>query len=277
MDRSRFLSALWRVLFYVLRPNQPFEMRTRQYRLLAVPNRSNLTRAVIRRGYWEPLATEVFTELLRPGSFVIDAGANFGHYALTAANIVGPNGFVVAFEPHAETYRLLSANAELQTVGNLECVNAGLGDTNGEITLYTDTENPGGHSFFEWNVRRSENSGHSVTVWALDNYLKDQAENRSVDVLKLDVQGFEMNVLNGARQTIETHKPAVLCEVTPDALRNAGTSHAELIQFFEEFNYRATIIDSTNDLLVAASFDELINKLNTTEAEYFDVLFQPEF
>ncbi len=104
IDRSRLLSAIWRILFYLLQPSQPFEMRTRHYRLMAVPARDNLTRAIIRRGHWEPVETRVFTDLLKPGATVVDAGANFGHYALTAANLVGTNGQVIAFEPHLTVF-----------------------------------------------------------------------------------------------------------------------------------------------------------------------------
>lgn len=113
MRGSKALATLWRVLFYLLRPRQPFVMRTRDYRLLAHPCKGGLTRAVIRRGYWEALETEIFCGLLRPGGLVIDVGANFGHYALIAANAIGPEGLVVAFEPDPETFALLDANRKL--------------------------------------------------------------------------------------------------------------------------------------------------------------------
>lgn len=90
---SAALAALWRVLLYGIRPTEPFIMRTRHYRLRADPSRQALTRAVIRRGHWEPRETQAFIRFLSPGDFVIDAGANFGHYALTASNLVGAQGW----------------------------------------------------------------------------------------------------------------------------------------------------------------------------------------
>jgi FkbM family methyltransferase len=275
IDRSRLLSAIWRVLFYFLQPTQPFEMRTRHYRLMAVPTRDNLTRAVIRRGHWEPLETKVFISLLKPGATVVDAGANFGHYALTAANIVGADGHVIAFEPHPETYNLLAANAALLSTDNLSAIQAGLSDKSGEITLFADAANPGGHSFFEWNVRRSNGDKKTVPVYSLDSFLQTELPERRLDVLKMDVQGFEMNLLNGAKETITSHKPSVLCEVTPDALQRAGSSHSELLKFFEDLEYRMTVIDSEAGKLVPTNFEALAIALTNTDAEYFDVLFQP--
>jgi len=277
MDRSRPLAALWRVLFYLLQPTQPFEMRTQHYRLMAVPRRDNLTRAIIRRGHWEPLETKVFIDLLKPGATVVDAGANFGHYALTAANIVGANGQVIAFEPHPETYGLLTANAALLPIDNLRTVQAGLSDASGEITLYSDAANPGGHSFFEWNVRHNEGDKKTVPVYSLDTFLQKELPGKQLDVLKMDVQGFEMNLLNGTKETITTHKPSVLCEVTPEALQRAGSGHSELLKFFEDLGYRMTVIDAEAGKLIPMDFEALVTALTDTNAEYFDVLFQPEF
>jgi FkbM family methyltransferase len=124
------------------------------------------------RGHWEPLETKVFIDLLTPGATVVDAGANFGHYALTAANIVGSDGQVIAFEPHPGTYDLLAANAALLATDNLTTIQAGLSDKNGKITLYADAANPGGHSFFEWNVRRSDGDKKTVPAYSLDAFIK---------------------------------------------------------------------------------------------------------
>lgn len=275
IDRSRILSAVWRTLFYLIQPTEPFEMRTRHYRLMAVPGRDNLTRAIIRRGHWEPLETKVFIDLLNPGSTVVDAGANFGHYALTAANRVGPTGTIIAFEPHPATYDLLKANTALLPINNLSPVQAGLGVQSGEITLFADAGNPGGHSFFDWNIRRSDGNKITVPVYSLDHFLTQRYPDRKLDVLKMDVQGFEMQLLIGARQTIAKDRPHVLCEVTPDALRRAGSSHEELLRFFENLNYRATTIVSETGKLVSSGFEELSDALTNTDAEYFDVLFEP--
>lgn len=81
---SKVLAGLWRILFYLFRPSRPFIMRLPHYNAYVHPKKGTLTRVILRRGYWEPAETEFFVKHLKPGGFIVDAGANFGHYALVA-------------------------------------------------------------------------------------------------------------------------------------------------------------------------------------------------
>ena len=274
MSEKRFLASLWRVFFYALRPTAPFVMRTRDYSLMAYPVRQNLTHAVIRRGYWEQACTEAFRSLLRPGALVVDAGANFGHYAMTAASVVGPEGLVYAFEPHPSTFALLEQNCALQGKGNLVAVPAGLAAENGAMDIFTDSENHGGHSFFDWNLRGQARTSHRVATYALDSFLGEHAPGRRLDAMKIDVQGFEMEVLRGAARTIASDRPSVLCEVTPGALRAAGSGPEEIVAFFAEFGYRAEVLPSGQGTPESMDLPALAAFLTATDAEYHDVLFR---
>jgi FkbM family methyltransferase len=275
IGRSRVLSAVWRILFYLIGPRAPFEMRTEHYSVIAHPGRETLTRALIRRGYWEKLETKVFIELLTPGAMVVDAGANFGHYALTASNIVGADGLVFAFEPHAATFALLNQNAALQRWRNLHPIQAGLGAEEGSLPIFADDGNPGGHSFLDWNRREGTGGSETVPVHRLDSILEEQAPGRQLSLLKIDVQGFEMDVLNGAEKTISRDKPSVLCEVTPGVLARTAGGHRVLLLFFEDRGYKATILLPDEDRLMPMDFLELALLLDETEKEYLDVLFTP--
>ena len=272
---SRLLSAVWRILFYALSPTRPFVMQTEHYRAIAHPGRGTLTRALIRRGYWEKLETRVFIELLAPGALIVDAGANFGHYALTAANHVGAGGLVLAFEPHAPTFALLTENAALQPHANLRPIQAGLGAEAGTLPIYEDEANPGGHSFLDWNRRGDAGGSETVPVCALDDVLEEQAPGRPLSILKIDVQGLEMDVLRGAEKTISRDRPSVLCEVTPAVLARTAGGHRTLLSFFEERRYRTTILLPDDDRLEPVEFGALATLLDETEKEYLDVLFTP--
>ncbi len=275
IGRSRVLAAVWRTLFYLIGPRAPFAMRTEHYAVIVHPGRETLTRALIRRGYWEKLETQVFVELLTDGALVVDAGANFGHYALTAANRVGTGGLVFAFEPHAATFALLERNAALQPHRNLRPIQAGLGAAEGSLPIFADDGNPGGHSFLDWNRRNDAGGSETVPVHALDDVLAEQAPGRVLSLLKIDVQGFEMDVLNGAEKTISRDRPSVLCEVTPGVLARTAGGHRVLLSFFEERGYKATILLPDVDRLEPMAFKELARLLDDTEKEYLDVLFTP--
>ena len=238
IDTSPILAGLWRILFYAVGPTEPFVLRTRRYRLWAHPKKGTLTRALIRRGHWEPDVTAALLPFVRPGGFMVDAGANFGHFALTSAASMGKGGLAVAFEPDAATFTLLEANAALQTgAADIRCLRAGLGAARGTLALTHDDANPGGHSFVPGNVR-AQGATSTVEVYALDEWLAEAGlADRRIDLIKIDVQGFEGRLIAGAARTIERHRPAVMCEVTPAAMKAAGDSHRDLIAWFVARNY----------------------------------------
>lgn len=272
---SKLLAAIWRVFYFGLSPRAPFVMRTKLYRLLAHPQKGTLTRAVIRRGHWEPEETEAFMGCLKQGAFVIDVGANFGHYAMVAGSIVGPSGRVVGFEPHAATFRLLSENCALQPYPNITPVQAGVAAENGEMALTGDSANPGGHSFVAANVYGT-GATERVPVYTLDSYMAEHAEGRKLDLIKIDVQGFEGQVIRGATTTIERDRPIIFVEISPVPMQNAGEDYRDLLRFFEHRNYTAHLISETRGTLERVSYAEAEKRLSDPAIEYLDCVFKPE-
>jgi FkbM family methyltransferase len=245
---SKLLAAIWRVFYFALAPRAPFVMRTKLYRLIAHPRKGTLTRAVIRRGHWEPEETEAFIRCLKPVAFVVDVGANFGHYAMVAGSAVGPDGRVIGFEPHGATFTLLSENCALQPYANITPVRAGVAAKNGEMALTGDSANPGGHSFVAANVYGT-GATERVPVYTLDSYIADHGEGRKLDLIKIDVQGLEGQVIRGATTTIERDRPVIFVEVSPVPMKNAGEDYRDLLRFFEQRDYAVHLIPETRGRL----------------------------
>ncbi len=272
MAESKFLSALWRILFYLFKPSASFVMRLPYYRALVFPKKGTLTRVLIRRGCWEKELTERFACFVKPGGFVVDAGANFGNYALTASGLMKGEGLVLAFEPHPVTFDLLRQNIALQDEPVITAEQAALGDKPGELELVTDQDNPGGHSFNPGQVWRAGVS-EKVRVVALDDYLAEHGITQRLDLLKSDTEGFDFKVLKGARQTIERDRPTVFCEVSPGGLREAGDNYEELLAFFEDLGYRASMQDKGSRRIVDMSFRDLSALLADLNDDFRDVIF----
>jgi len=272
---SKLTAAIWRVLFYLLRPGKPFIMRLKHYSAWVHPKKGTLTRVILRRGAWEPAETALFVRHLAPGGFVVDAGANFGHYALTASRLVGPEGLVVAFEPFPRNHDLLSANIALLEHRNVVAEQAGLAAASGKLDLITDEENPGGHSFNPDLIWKA-GSKTEVPVYALDDYLRQKGIERRLDILKSDTQGFEWQLISGARQTILRDKPIMFCEVAPHALKAIGDSADDLLGFFETAGYSMYLVDRRVQRIVAIGYDELKRRFETDNREFEDVVFMPE-
>ena len=274
MGINKALSAMWRILFYAVSPSQPFIMKTEHYKIRVHPKKGTLTRAVIRRGYWERTETKAFIHHLQPGALIIDAGANFGHYALVASKFVGSAGRVIAFEPNTETFKLLQSNLPMLAHQNVSAVQAGLSDDNGEMNLSIDNSNPGGHSFTKDNIR--EAGGDEITpVYSLDQYLGNNQIAPPVSLIKIDVQGFEAKVIRGAMRTIQHDHPVVFCEVTPEAIKNSGDDFLELLEFFKDTNYTVQFINTANGHLEDVSYEQASYILHQPEREYADLIFIP--
>lgn len=271
MGGSPLLAAIWRVLFYALQPGRPFVMRTRDYRLRAHPRKGTLTRAVIRRGYWEPGVTAAFIKRLTPGTVVLDVGANFGHFALTAAGKVGPEGRVVAFEPAPRTFALLADNVALNGGGVLKAEPLAVSDAPGRLELAIDADNAGGHSLSAANISRGSERV-MVEVVTIDAYVSEHLEGRRVGVIKIDVQGFEEHVLRGARAVIARDRPSILCEICPPMLPPAGSTVAGVFALLDGYD-AALLSDDAPPQPMA--FAEAIRRLDGGEAQYLDFLFTP--
>ena len=272
---NKLLAVIWRLCFYLICPTKPFRMQIKYYELIVYPEKNSLTRAVIRRGYWEPLQTEIFVKHINAGSMVVDAGANFGHYTLVASKFVGPKGLVFSFEPHRNTFNILRENCQLLDMTNIKPIPAALGESNKTKLLYIDDGNPGGHSFLKDNVRRFSGEIEKIDLFSLDSFLANNAPRRRLNVLKIDVQGYEMQTLMGGYKSIKEFRPVVFCEVTPSALLKAGSNHKQLIEFFDELDYTAIIINEKSNKTVTIANNDLVERLTHTKSEYFDVLFSP--
>lgn len=134
-----------------------------------------------------------FRRYLRPGDVVLDVGANVGLTTLVAARAVGEGGKVYAFEPHPAVFAFLKDNLALNGAANVVAENVALGDREGTVRI-SDMRSDD-HNFVD-----SSGAGIEVPQRRLDRL--DTGERR-VSLLKIDVEGYERFVLEGAARTLE--------------------------------------------------------------------------
>ena len=144
-------------------------------------------------------------QAVKPGNAIVDVGANLGAHAVAFARMTGEAGRVVAIEPQREAFRLLCANLALNGCRHVEALRAAAGAARGRIRVpvldYSVPGNYGGVAL------AADGAGEPVDVIALD-----ELDLPACHLLKIDVEGMENEVLQGARATIARHRPLLYVE-----------------------------------------------------------------
>jgi FkbM family methyltransferase len=175
--------------------------------------------------------------LCQKGYTVIDVGTNIGYVLLKFAQIVGPQGKVYGFEPDPFNYFKCLHNLSLNKFTNIHVENCGLGHLRGSFNLSVDTNsNRGGN-----RITLGDNSKEMVKVKVikLDNFIA-MHHIPKIDLVKIDVEGFELNVLKGAENIIKQHQPTLFIELDDNNLKQQGQSARELVEFVVNLGYQVT-------------------------------------
>ena len=187
-----------------------------------------------------------FESQIKPGMNIAEAGANIGVYTIQLSRLAGPEGRVFAFEPDPHLFACLCENLDRAEVTNVEAHHCALGSAPGKLSLAWDGLNSG-----DTHLSREAQAGAAqVDVARLDTVLAG----KRVDFFKLDVQGWELEVLRGMNELFsEIPTLRLFVEYWPAGLRRAGTEPAALLAFFKEHAWE---LASTPDLqpMTAARF-----------------------
>jgi FkbM family methyltransferase len=197
-------------------------------------------------GTYEPELRQIFRAVLPVGGIAMDVGANVGWHTLLMAHLVGEGGRVLAAEPNPSVRKRLEDNLKLNRFRQVEVIPHAIADTEGAVDFYGPDADDA-----------SSGDGHVITAAAMAQRGVIRVETRRVDaillatqierldLIKIDVEGFEWPVLQGAVQTIAKFRPHIVFEYNAEyAFRGGGTSQL-LWEFFEENRYRLFAIGRT--------------------------------
>jgi FkbM family methyltransferase len=162
-------------------------------------------------GTTEPRVQDALGGFLRPGGVMYDIGANVGFYAVLGAHVVGREGQVYAFEPLPESAAALRRNASLNGFHNLRVFEMAASSANGEGQLLLAPESTWAR-LSSVGARPDTNGSLPVQLVAIDQLIAKESL-RLPDLLKIDVEGAEIDVLEGLRVTLAECRPAVICEM----------------------------------------------------------------
>jgi len=194
------------------------------------------------KAYADRAERQVLKSVLSPGAVVVDAGANIGIYSQFLSHCVGSAGVVHSFEPSPENFKHLQSAT--RNCANVRLSLVGVGERSERSKLYISDQLNVDHRAYlpEGNSRRIID----IDIVALDDYFKP---GQRVDLIKMDIQGYELHALRGATRVL-TDNPAakLLLEFWPYGLKQAGANWLELIDALEGKNM--AICEVTNRGLV---------------------------
>jgi FkbM family methyltransferase len=184
-------------------------------------------------GRWYDLEMQLLiADLVKPGETIVDVGANRGAFALAASRVVGSGGKVICFEPNPNCVKYLEDEIELNQIRNITLNQCGLAQKDDILTLTVPVINSGEGSFGKSQYK--DNVMFSVPVRRGDDVL----DSENPTLIKIDVEGFETNVIRGLSKIIGRQSPVVITEVESSHLERACSSVEELKSVMERLGYK---------------------------------------
>jgi FkbM family methyltransferase len=205
---------------------------------------------------YEIETTKIFKELVKPGMNVIDVGAHIGYYTLLSSGLVD-NGKVYAFEPEERNYKNLEYNIQLNSKRNVVAYRKAVSDINGISQLYISDDLSGENSLI--SIDQRPNKAIDVEVVTLDSVLAGE----KIGVIKIDVDGGELNVLRGAKIILESNPDIkIVMEYWKDGFSAAGYTPQDYWNAMDEMGFKYIyVIDDKERMVRRILLDDLSDYL----------------
>jgi len=192
-----------------------------------------LEREIIETGSFEPSGTAVVRRLVKPGDVVFDVGANVGYYTVLMAKLVGEGGRVVAFEPTAHYRSVLERNVQVNELTNVVVLPHGLSSTVTSARAHIGESSATLH----WVADSEPSASEDVLLRPLDDVVSGLGIAR-LDFIKIDVDGHEPAILQGAWNTLARFDPVVFFEVSHENYLEYGVTAWDFYDMLVARGYR---------------------------------------
>lgn len=231
-------------------------VRTEVGFVLCAANDYALLTCLIESGELELGTRLLIQEYLAPGDTYIDIGANIGMHTLAAARAMQGKGKIIAFEPYGPTKAMLEKSVWINGFSDMvEIHQAAVSNVTGQQALYLG-ETSGHHSLFELEgSQESSKPAVEVSLLRLDETIQATSK---VDLLKIDVEGAELEVLESAKTLIENNKDiALIVEFGPSHLKRTGHTPERWLAEFEQLGLVYQAIHPTTGVLESWTIEQL--------------------
>jgi FkbM family methyltransferase len=233
-----------------------------------VDTRDNIVSfGILFRRTWEPRETALLASILQRGDHVVDIGGHIGYYAVMFGVAVGSTGRVIAIEPDPDNAAVLKMNVAVNELDDVvTVVEAGAGEKTSTAELYrAESQNRGDHRMYPTGVDRDT---VAVKVVAIDELTAGWDR---VDLIKMDIQGYEPHALEGMRGTLRRHENVVLVtEFWPHGMRLSGSDPADFLSELRADGF--SFFTMVRDGRLAPTSDQALLDRHSTPKSFTDVV-----
>ena len=200
------------------------------YKMILYLSDKGISRELFIHGKREFLGTDLFynNRLVKKGDIVLDIGANIGYFAFIESDLVGDKGKVYAVEPSFVNYKRLKENIAINEFDNILSYNLAIGDKQGKTKMYV-SDRSNWSRLIERDLPDKINEVIEVDLQTIDSFLEDKAK---PTFIRMDVEGYEINIFRGMPQTLQLEKLSVFVELHPAILSKEEI--AEIFDLFEQ-------------------------------------------
>ncbi|HSE29134.1 MAG TPA: FkbM family methyltransferase [Candidatus Saccharimonadales bacterium] len=217
-------------------------------------------------GYYEKLQLTIYAELAKKADVIIDVGANIGLYSSIGAKNLKKSSKLIAFEPIPDNIDLLKSNLQLNGLQDkVTIVPKALGEDDRKLELYLSSKSIGNHSA-GGSGARGYGDVLEVDQTTIDAYT-NKAKLKTVDLIKIDVEGYDGYVLKGGLKTIAKYHPALMIECIPELLDRCNFDYRTFGEMlFKNYKHRYVIDEANSKIekITAKTVDDFLEKIKNT-------------
>ncbi len=256
LGKIPFMKQVYIMVAGLVVPEHMWKVDVGGYSLSIRPELGALSVNLMVDGVYEPMSTKVFKSLIKEKMMVVDVGANVGYFTLLAASLVGKEGRVLAIEPEPRNYNELVDNIKANDIKNVRMFHKAMSDRCGFAPMYLSAVEWGEHSLLPSHTKKK--SDVVVSLACLDDIVRDM----NVDLLKIDTEGNEFAVLQGASKLIQRNDNLiVVVEFWPAGLRVAGHNPQEIWVMLEDMGFKhIKILDEFREEIAPGIYDDAMKR-----------------
>lgn len=250
-------TAIYRSVFRFGSPESEVTTQFRGITLTAPTGDTTIVPGIV-GGFYEAIELGVLEQVTAKSNVILDVGANIGLYSCLAAKHAPKRAKIIAFEPVVENQDYLQRNIEQNELPSIVVEPMAVGEKSGDIKIYLVENSIGTHSVSSKNALEST-TFTTVPVVTLDEYVAKKLK-KPVDVLKVDVEGYEGSVLRGAKALLKKDKPTLFIEFVPFHLENCGFKPADFVKRIFSAYDTVFLIDEPRSSVRRCTADELMGE-----------------